>query len=66
VAVLEKNGKLKICVDFRKFNITTKKDPYLLLFMDEVINTFCKAQNLYLFGWVFRISLDINCTKRLA
>jgi hypothetical protein len=39
VVVLEKNGKLKIYVDFRKFNATTKKDHYLLLFMDEIINT---------------------------
>jgi hypothetical protein len=38
VVVLKKNGKLKICVDFRKFNITIKKDPYLLLFMDKVIS----------------------------
>jgi hypothetical protein len=37
--VLEKNGKLKICVDFRKLNATTMKDPYLLPFIDEVINT---------------------------
>jgi hypothetical protein len=38
VIVLKKNGKLKICVDFRKLNATTKKDPYLLPFTDEVIN----------------------------
>jgi hypothetical protein len=29
----------EICVDFRKFNATTKKDPYLLPFINEVINT---------------------------
>jgi hypothetical protein len=34
----KKNGKLKICVDFRKCNVTIKKDPYLLPFIDEVIN----------------------------
>jgi hypothetical protein len=39
VVVPKKNGKMKICVDFRKLNATTKKDPYLLPFMDEVINT---------------------------
>ncbi len=32
VVVLKKNGKLKICVDFRKFNVATKKDPYMLPF----------------------------------
>jgi hypothetical protein len=37
--MLKKNGKLKICVDFKKLNVDTKKDPYLLPFTDEVINT---------------------------
>jgi hypothetical protein len=39
VVVLKKNGKLMICVDFRKFNATTKKVPYSLPFTNEVINT---------------------------
>jgi len=39
VVVLKKNEKLKICVtNFKKFNVTTKKDLYLLPFTDEVIN----------------------------
>jgi hypothetical protein len=37
--MLEKNEKFKICVDYRKFNATTKKDPYPLPFTNEVINT---------------------------
>jgi hypothetical protein len=32
VVVLKKNGKLRICVNFRKFNVVIKKDPYLLPF----------------------------------
>jgi hypothetical protein len=28
--VPKKNGKLRICVDFRKLNAATKKDPYPL------------------------------------
>jgi hypothetical protein len=36
--VLKKNGKLKICVDFKKLNVTTKRDSYPLFFIDEVIN----------------------------
>jgi len=39
VIVLKKNGKLKIYVDFKKLNVTTKQDPYLLPFTNEVINT---------------------------
>jgi hypothetical protein len=34
-----KNGKLKICIDFRKLNVATKKDPYPLPFIDEMLNT---------------------------
>jgi hypothetical protein len=28
VVIPKKNGKLKICVNFKKFNVVTKKDPY--------------------------------------
>ncbi len=37
VVVLKKNGKLKICIDFKKLNTTTKKDPYPLLFTNKVL-----------------------------
>jgi len=36
--VFKKNGKFKICVDFRKLNVVTKKDPCPLPFINEVIN----------------------------
>jgi putative transposase len=39
MVVPKKNGKLKICVDFRKLNKATKKDPYPLPFCNEVLNT---------------------------
>jgi hypothetical protein len=39
MVVLKKNGKLEICVDFRKLNKATKKDPYPFPFSDEVLNT---------------------------
>ncbi len=38
VVMPKKNKKLKICVNFRKLNVATKKDPYLLPFINEVIN----------------------------
>jgi hypothetical protein len=44
VVVPKKNGKLKIYVDFRKFNATTKKDPYSSPFTDEIINTIAKHE----------------------
>jgi hypothetical protein len=38
VVVLKKNGKLQICMDFQKLNVVTKKDPYPLPFMEEVLD----------------------------
>jgi hypothetical protein len=38
MVVPKKNGKLRIYVDFRKLNVATKKNPYLLPFTNEVIN----------------------------
>jgi hypothetical protein len=34
----QEKWKLQICVNFRKLNATTKKDPYLLPFMEEVLD----------------------------
>jgi hypothetical protein len=39
VVVPKRNGKLRICIDFRKLNAATKKDSYPLPFIDEVLNT---------------------------
>jgi hypothetical protein len=39
IVVPKKNGKLKICIDFKKLNVATKKDPYPLLFTNEALNT---------------------------
>jgi hypothetical protein len=39
VDIIKKNGKLKICVDYKKLNVATKNDFYMFPFTDEVINT---------------------------
>ncbi len=39
VVIPKKNGKLKICIDFKKLNVATKKDPYPLPFINEMLNT---------------------------
>jgi len=44
VVIPKKNGKLKIYIDFKKLNATTKKDPYPLPFVDEVLNTIAKYE----------------------
>jgi hypothetical protein len=38
VIVPKKNGKLRICVDYCKLNVQTKKDPFPLPFMDLVLD----------------------------
>jgi len=38
VVVPKKNGKLPTNVDFMKLNVDTKKDPYPLLFTNEMLN----------------------------
>jgi hypothetical protein len=39
VVAPKKNGKLRICIDFKKLNVATKKDPYPLPFTNEMLNT---------------------------
>ena len=38
VAVLKKNGKLQICVDYRKLNLTIEIDPLPLPFQDTLLD----------------------------
>ncbi|MCO5574792.1 hypothetical protein L7F22_028584 [Adiantum nelumboides] len=38
VVVLKKNGKLKVCVDYRKLNAQTIKDPFPLPFIDMMLD----------------------------
>jgi putative transposase len=40
----KKNGKFKVCVDFKKFNATITKDLYPLPFIDEIINTIVRHE----------------------
>jgi hypothetical protein len=44
VIVPKKNGKLRICINFKKLNTTTKKDPYPLPFIDEMLNVITKYE----------------------
>jgi hypothetical protein len=37
--VPKKYEKLKLCVDFKKLNARTKKNPYMLRFTNEINNT---------------------------
>ncbi len=39
IVIPKKNGKLRICIDFKKLNAATNKHPYPLPFIDEMLNT---------------------------
>jgi hypothetical protein len=46
IVVPKKNEKLKICVNFKKLNVATKKDPCILFFTNEVY-TFLNGYSKY-------------------
>ncbi len=48
IVVPKNNGKLKICTNFIILNAATKKDPYPLPFIDEILNTVTRYE-AYLF-----------------
>ncbi len=49
VVMPKKKGKLVICIDVRKLNVATIKDPFPLPFIDEVLNIVTKCE-AYSFG----------------
>ena len=42
--VLKKNGKLKLCIDYKQLNSIIKKDRYLLLLISEIQDRIENAQ----------------------
>jgi hypothetical protein len=44
VVIPKKIGKLKFCIDFKKLNATTKKDPCPLPLTYEVLNTLTRYE----------------------
>jgi hypothetical protein len=65
VVVPKKNGKLKICIDFKKLNVATKKDPYPLPFTHEMLNTIVGYEAYYfLDGYSCHHQIDIALKDR--
>jgi hypothetical protein len=44
VIVTRKNNKLKICIDFKKLNVATKKDLHPLPFKNEMLSTIARYE----------------------
>ena len=38
ITVMKKNGKLRICIDFRDLNLATPKDVYVMLVVNMLID----------------------------
>ena len=38
IVVPKKNGKIRVCVDYRKTNAATITDPFLMPFYDAILN----------------------------
>ncbi len=55
VPVIQKDGTLRFCVDYRKLDAVTKKDSYPLPRIDELLEYFC-CLDLYSGYWQIRVA----------
>jgi hypothetical protein len=53
VLTLKKNGKLRVCVNYKALNKVTKKDRYPLPFCEEILEKVAKHE-MYTFGDGYR------------
>jgi hypothetical protein len=51
VIVPKKNGKWRICVDYRELNKSTRKDHFPLPFIDQVLDVLV-GKNTFHFRWI--------------
>ncbi len=63
VILPKKNGKLRICIDFRKLNVATKKDPYPLPFTNEMLNTITRYEAYSFVDGYSRYHQNIYCFR---
>ena len=43
----------RVCIDYRKLNMATKKDHFLLPFIDQILERLAGQKFFLLLGWVF-------------
>ncbi len=44
VVTPKKDGRWRICIDFKPLNAATKKDPYPLPFLDEILDAVARYE----------------------
>jgi hypothetical protein len=66
VVLLKKKRKFKICADFKKLSSTTKKNPFPLPFIDEILNIMvgCEAYS-FLDGYFGYHQIFVTLENRL-
>ena len=47
VPIMKKNGKLRVCVDFRELNVATLKDMYVMLIADMLVDSAANNELLF-------------------
>lgn len=66
VVVPKKNGMLRICVDYKKLNQVTRKDPIPLPFRDDVLDEVARHPLcMFMDGWSPYNSISLNPKKCL-
>ena len=62
VGVPKKNGKIKVCVDYRKLNTAMVTNAFPLPFIDEVLNPIVDHE-VYNFLDGFRVTTRLECIR---
>jgi len=50
VSVLKKNGKIRVCIDYRDLNVACPKDEFLLPITDVMIDNTCSFERMSFMG----------------
>ncbi len=65
VLALKKNGKLRVCINYKALNKGAKKDQYPLPFCEEKFGRSNGAQDVHIQRWVQGLRSSENCSKGL-
>ncbi len=64
VPVPKKDGKVRMCIDYRDLNKASPKDDFPLPHIDVLIDKYCRTRDDVLHGWVLRLQSDQDVHRR--